>query len=54
MCMSHYLMLIMTYSYTEYWSIMQSYYLVHVLTRNLYTMPSFGKNINNDILNTFG
>jgi hypothetical protein len=45
-------MLIMTYRYTEYLSIMQSYYLVHVPTRNSYTMPSFGKNINNDTLNT--
>jgi hypothetical protein len=52
-CVSHYLMLIMTYPCIEYLSIMQSYYLVHVITRNLYTMPSSGKNINNDTLNTF-
>jgi hypothetical protein len=42
------------YPCIEYLSIMQSYYLVHVPARNLYTMPSFGKIRNNDTLNTFG
>jgi hypothetical protein len=54
MCVSHYLMLIMTYPSTKYLSIMQSYYLIHVPTRNFYTMLSFGKSINNDTLNTSG
>jgi hypothetical protein len=53
MCASHYFELIMTYPCIEYLSIMHSYYLVHIPTSDFYTMPSFGKNINNDTLNTF-